>query len=130
MARGYSKEHTSVHLLNYHFVWCPKYRKKILRDNVQERLKELIREKAEELELEILGLAIQPDHVHLFIEGSPKLSPNKIVQQMKGYTSRELGKDFDFTQLPSIWTRSYFVSSAGNVSSETIEKYIEEQIGV
>ncbi|MDY6788694.1 MAG: IS200/IS605 family transposase [Candidatus Nanohaloarchaea archaeon] len=130
MARGYSREHTSVHLLNYHFIWCPKYRKKILVDEVRYRLDELIREKAEELELEILELAIQPDHVHLFIEGSPKLSPNKIVQQMKGYTSRELGEEFDFSQLPSLWTRSYFVSSAGNVSSETIEEYIEKQTGV
>jgi len=130
MARGYSREHTSVHLLNYHFVWCPKYRKKILKEDIKNRLEELIQEKAEELELEILELSIQPDHVHLFIEGSPKLSPNKIIQQIKGYTSRELNKDFEFTQLPSLWTRSYFVSSAGNVSNETIQKYIEEQTGV
>lgn len=130
LPRGYSRERTSVHLLNYHFVWCSKYRKKVLGGEVKERLKELIEEKADELDLEILELSIKPDHVHLFIEGSPTLAPNKIIQQIKGYSSRVLNKEFGFSSLPSLWTRSYFVSSAGNVSSETIEEYIEAQTGV
>ena len=128
MPRGYSRERTSVHNLHYHFVWCPKYRKPVLTDEVVNRLEHLIEEKADELDLEILRLAIQPDHVHLFITGTPKLSPNKIIQQVKGYTSRTLRDEFDFG-LPSLWTRSYFVSSAGKVSSQTIEEYIEAQTG-
>ena len=128
MPRGYSRERTSVHNLHYHFVWCPKYRKPVLTDEVAARLEALIEAKADELSLDILRLAIQPDHVHLFITGNPKLSPNKIIQQVKGYTSRTLGEEFDFG-LPSLWTRSYFVSSAGEVSSETIEEYIEAQTG-
>jgi putative transposase len=66
--------------------------------------------------------------VHLFITGNPTLSPNKIIQQVKGYTSRNLREEFDFG-LPSLWTRSYFVSSTGEVSSQTIEEYIEAQTG-
>jgi putative transposase len=97
-------------------------------DEVADRLEQLIEEKANELGLDILRLAIQPDHVHLFITGNPKLSPNKIIQQVKGYTSRNLREEFDFG-LPSLWTRSYFVSSAGEVSSQTIEEYIEAQTG-
>ena len=128
MPRGYSKERTNVHNLHYHFIWCPKYRKKVLTGDVADRLGSLIEEKADELELEILKLAIQPDHVHLFIMGHPKLVPNKIIQQVKGYSSRVLRDDFDFG-LPSLWTRSYFVSSAGEVSSQTIEEYIEAQTG-
>jgi len=136
MPRGYSRERTSVHNLHYHFVWCPKYRKPVLTDEVANRLEqrieekadELIEEKADELDLDILRLAIQPDHVHLFITGNPKLAPNKIIQQVKGYTSRNLRDEFDFG-LPSLWTRSYFVSSAGEVSSQTIEKYIQAQTG-
>jgi putative transposase len=109
-------------------VWCPKYRKPVLTDEVADRLEQLIEEKADELDLDILRLAIQPDHIHLFITGTPKLAPNKIIQQVKGYTSRNLRDEFDFG-LPSLWTRSYFVSSAGEVSSQIIEEYIEAQTG-
>ncbi|MCU4742781.1 IS200/IS605 family transposase [Halobacteria archaeon AArc-m2/3/4] len=128
MPIGYSRERTSVHNLNHHFVWCPKYRKPVLTDEVADSLERLIEAKADELGLDILRLAIQPDHVHLFPTGNPKLSPNKIIQQVNGYTSRNLRDEFDFS-LPSLWTRSYFVSSAGEVSSQTIEEYIEAQTG-
>jgi len=144
MPRGYSKERTSVHhfpkykekasrfsagrMSNYHFIWCPKYRKSVLTCEAKDRLEALIEEKADELDLEILALAVRPDHVHLFIEGNPKLAPNKIMQQVKGYSSRRMREEFDFG-LPSLWTRSYFVSSAGDVSDETVEAYIEVQTG-
>jgi putative transposase len=128
MPRGFDRERTSVHKLQYHFIWCPKYRKSVLEGEVRDRLEELIEEKADELDLEILELAIRPDHVHLFITGDPTLAPNKIMQQVKGYSSRHLRDEFDFG-LPSLWTRSYFVSSAGDVSSEVIEAYIDAQAG-
>jgi len=128
MARGFDRERTNVHKLQYHFIWCPKYRKSVLKGEVRDRLEELIEDKADELGLEILQLAIRPDHVHLFITGDPTLAPNKIMQQVKGYSSRHLRDEFDFG-LPSLWTRSYFVSSAGDVSSEVIEEYIDAQAG-
>jgi len=128
MPRGFDRERTTVHKLQYHFIWCPKYRKSVLEGEVRDRLGELIEEKADELDLEILELAIRPDHVHLFITGDPTLAPNKIMQQVKGYSSRRLRDEFDFG-LPSLWTRSYFVSSAGDVSSEVIEEYIDAQAG-
>jgi len=126
--RGFDRERTNVHKLQYHFIWCPKYRKSVLEGEVRDRLEELIEEKADELDLEILELAIRPDHVHLFITGDPTLAPNKIMQQVKGYSSRRLRDEFDFG-LPSLWTRSYFVSSAGDVSPEVIEEYIDAQAG-
>ena len=104
------------------------YRKSVLDGEVRDRLEELIEDKADELDLEILELAIRPDHVHLFITGDPTLAPNKIMQQIKGYSSRHLRDEFDFG-LPSLWTRSYFVSSAGDVSSEVIQEYIDAQAG-
>ena len=100
----------------------------MLEGEVCDRLEELIEEKADELGVEVLELAIRPDHVHLFITGDPTLAPNKIMQQVKGYSSRHLRDEFDFG-LPSLWTRSYFVSSAGDVSSEVIEEYIDAQAG-
>lgn len=130
MPRGYSAEKTAVHTLRYHFVWCPKYRKSVLTGDVSARLEQLIREKADELDVTVRHLAIQPDHVHLFVETeNPTLSANKLIQQFKGMSSRRLQDKFDFG-LPSLWTRSYFVSTAGDVSSEVIETYIDNQAGV
>jgi len=132
MSRGYITEETSVHYMHYHFVWCPKYRRKVLVGTVEKRLKELIKEKAEQLDCKVIALEVQPDHTHLFIQGKPKHSPNLIIGQIKGYTSRILRKEFKElrTRLPSLWTRSYFVSTHGHVSDKVIQKYIEEQKGV
>lgn len=130
MSRGYSKENTCVHLLNYHFIWCPKYRRPILKGEIKERLGELIKEKVDELNSEILKLKIMPDHVHLFISTKPTISPNKLIFRIKGYSSRIIRDEFKLKSMPTLWTRSYFVSTAGNVSSDTIEKYIEYQTGV
>ena len=128
VSRGFDRERTNVHKLQYHFIWCPKYRKSVLEGEVRDRLEGLIEDKADELGLEILELAIRPDHVHLFITGDPTLAPNKIMQQVKGYSSRHLRDEFNFG-LPSLWTRSYFVSSAGDVSSKVIKEYIDAQAG-
>jgi len=129
MPHGFERDRTTIHKLQYHFIWCPKYRKSVLEGEVRDRPEELIEDKADELNLETLELAIRPDHVHLFITGDPTLAPNKIMQQGKGYSSRRLREEFDFG-LPSLLTRSYFVSSAGDVSSEVIEEYIDAQAGV
>lgn len=131
MSKGYISSETSVHFMHYHFVWCPKYRRKVLNDAIAKRLYELIYKKAKEVDCEILALEIQPDHVHLFIHGKPKQSPNKIIGMIKGYTSRILRKEFRElrSKLPTLWTRSYFVSTHGHVSDKVIKKYIEEQKG-
>jgi len=95
------------------------------------RLEELIAEKADELGCEIIESQVMPDHVHLFVAATPILSPNKIIGQIKGYSSKKLREEFNAIKrsLPALWTRSYFVSTAGNVSSDTIQRYIEEQTG-
>ena len=114
----------------YHFVWIPKRRKKILVGKIRVKLIELINQKAQELKCEIVTLEVMPDHIHLFIVGNPQLSPNYIIGQIKGFTSRILRKEFPILlSLPSLWTRSYFVSTAGNVSQAVIRKYIQGQIG-
>jgi len=112
----------------YHFIWIPKRRKKVLFGKIKERLVELIHIKAKELECEVVSLEVMPDHVHLFIQSNPRTSANHLVGQIKGYTSRVLRKEFkELLFLPSLWTRSYWVSTAGNVSQAVIRKYIEEQ---
>lgn len=81
-----------------------------------------------ELDCQIVSLAIEPEHIHLFINCSPDLAPKQIMHRIKGYSSYILRKEFPhLKKMPSMWTRSYFVSTAGNVSSSTIEKYIAAQ---
>lgn len=128
MSQDYKHKYTSVYLLNYHFVWIPRRRRPVLYGRIAKRLDGLIREKAKELGIEILALDIQPDHVHLFASCPPNLSPDQIMFRIKGYTAKVLRKEFPkLLKLPSMWTRSYFVSTAENVSSETIRRYIEQQ---
>ncbi|MCL4518831.1 MAG: IS200/IS605 family transposase [Thaumarchaeota archaeon] len=115
--------------MNYHFVWCPKYRRKVIVGAVEKRLKQLLQEKAEALDCKIIALETMPDHIHIFIQATPLLGPNRIVAGMKGYSSRILREEFPHltSSLPTLWTRSYFVSTHGHVSSETIKKYVEVQ---
>lgn len=115
-------------MVNYHFIWCPRYRRKVLVGPVEARLKELIKEVAKILDLEILALEIMPDHLHLFVNAPPELAPHDIVARIKGVSSHHLRREFEhIARMPSMWTRSYFVSTAGNVSSETIQRYVEAQ---
>ncbi|ACK65583.1 transposase IS200-family protein [Rippkaea orientalis PCC 8801] len=124
----YKRKHTSVSLINYHFVFCPKRRKKVLVNDVGRRLEEIIYQKAKELECDVLTLEIMPDHVHLFISCPPTLAPHQIMFRIKGASSRLLRKEFPhLLRLPSLWTRSYYCGTAGHVSSETIKKYIANQ---
>ncbi len=132
MPKGYISSQTSVHFMGYHFIWCPKYRRKVLVGQIETELDKLIRQKSEQLKCKIVTLEIMPDHVHLFIQGTPKISPNSLIGQIKGYTSRMLREEFKElkTKLPTLWTRSYFVSTHGHISDKLIQKYIEEQKGM
>ena len=124
----YRHDRTKVYLVNYHFVWCPKRRKPVLVGAVKDALKQVIEKVAEEKGVDILALEINPDHVHLFVSANPLVSAHKIVKDFKGRSSRILRQEFpELLKLPSLWTRSYFVSTAGIVSNETIKKYIEAQ---
>lgn len=127
----YNRNAGSVYNLNLHFVWCPKYRKPVLVGRVADRLRELTVEKSAQLGVEVLALEVMPDHVHLFLAVPPTDAPQFYANQFKGYTSRVLRLEFPHLKstLPSLWSRSYYVGSAGHVSSETIEKYIANQRG-
>ncbi|WP_026834141.1 IS200/IS605 family transposase [Exiguobacterium undae] len=129
MKNNYRRTQTTVSLINYHFVFCPRYRRKIfLRNDVEGRFKELVHEICESLEIHTIALACDQDHTHLFLNAPPTLSPADIMAKIKGVTSKKLRAEFPHLQhLPSLWTRSYFVSTAGNVSSETIKRYVEQQ---
>ena len=116
-------------LLNYHFVWIPKYRKTIL-DNpeIKRLILNTINELSDKHNFEVLNTEIVSDHIHLFISALPKYSPSKLMNIIKGTTGRRISKQFPELNIKgSVWTRAYFVATAGNVSSETIQHYIEKQ---
>ncbi|BDB98399.1 IS200/IS605 family transposase [Saccharolobus caldissimus] len=118
------------YLCNYHFVWIPKHRRDVLIGSVAEYTKEILKSIAEELGCEIITLEVMPDHIHLFVNCPPRYSPSYLANYFKGKSARLVLKKFPDLRKHTggkLWTRSYFVSTAGNVSSETIKKYIEEQ---
>jgi len=115
------------YLLNLHYVWCPKRRKKVLTGDIARRAKEIFYSLANEKGWDILALEVALDHIHLFIGVTPTDTPHLVVKAFKGRSSFYLRKEFpELLKLPSLWSRSYFVSSAGNVSSEVIKKYIDD----
>jgi putative transposase len=128
----YQRDEHRVHLVVYHLIWCPKRRKPLLVGDIRTRLAQVIEQKCAEKGWTILELAIQPDHLHLFVRAWPTDSAADIVKELKGITSFTLRKEFAsmLKKLPSLWTRSYFVSTAGAVSAETIKRYIEAQKGL
>lgn len=125
----YKSNNNVVYSCKYHVVWCPKYRRKILVNQIEERLKEILLSYATELSVDILEMEIMPDHVHLLLEVDPQFGIHKAVKSLKGYTSKILREEFPYlkTKLPTLWTNSYFVSTVGGASLEVIKQYIENQ---
>ncbi|GIO04366.1 IS200/IS605 family transposase [Brevibacillus reuszeri] len=128
MEKEYRRTNTTVSLINYHFVFCPRYRRKVLVKQVEIRFKELLEEICQEKNWLIVAKEVMPDHVHLVLHCLPTDSPSDVMAKVKGVTSRILRQEFKhLAHLPSLWTRSFFVSTAGNVSTETVKRYVEEQ---
>ena len=118
-----------VYQIAYHVVWCPKYRKSILIGPIADETKRLIEGICLQRNWSVLALEVQPDHIHLFISIPPATSVADAIKILKGSTARKL-----FVKFPELkkqlcgghlWSPSYYVGTAGNVSSETIQKYIE-----
>jgi putative transposase len=125
----YATNAGAVYSLKFHLVWCAKFRRPVLVKSVEKRLRELLAEKAEELQATIVALEVMPDHVHLFIETDPRWSISQLTRQFKGFTSHVLRDEFPGlrSRLPTLWSRSYFAGSCGAVTEATLRRYIQEQ---
>ena len=125
----YKSNNNVVYSCKYHVVWCPKYRRKVLVQGVDERLKEVLHEVATEKRAEILQMEVMPDHVHLLVEVDPQFGIHSLVKLMKGRSSRVLRDEFPWlkSRLPTLWTNSYFVSTVGGAPLEMVKRYIESQ---
>lgn len=125
----YKSNNNVMYSCKYHVVWCPKYRRKVLVEKIADRLKQIIFLLASETRSEVLRLEVMPDHVHLLIEVDPQCGIHRFVKLVKGRSSRLLRDEFATlrTKLPTLWTNSYFVSTAGGAPLSIIKKYIESQ---
>ena len=129
MMNEYKYTKTTVSLINYHFVFCPRYRRKIFNiPGVEDMFKELTVAECNKCGIDILALECHVDHVHIFVSALPTMSIPDIMKQIKGATSWQLRQEFsELKAMPSLWTRNYFVSTAGNVSSDIIKWYVDTQ---
>lgn len=129
MRRLYHSNKNIVYSCKYHVIWCPKYRRKVLANGVDVRLKELILSISKEYSFDILEMEIMPDHVHLLVDVDPQFGINKVVKTIKGKTSRILRDEFPYlkTKLPTLWTNSYFVTTVGSARLDVVKKYIQSQ---
>ncbi len=124
----YKHKNRSVSIVNYHIVFCPRYRRHILVESIKDRLEEIIADVAAYNNWNVIAKEVMPDHVHLFVSADAHTKPEIVVKRFKGRSSNLLRKEFpELLKMPTLWTRSYFLSTAGNVSSSTIKKYIERQ---
>lgn len=135
MRQNTAKEYkTSSHLTyscQYHVIFCPKYRRRVLVEPIDARLKELFLQIAEQYQFSIMEMEVMPDHVHLLIDCNPRFGIVEAVTKLKGITSKTLREEFPTlkSKLPSLWTRSSFISSVGSVSLEVVKQYINDQKG-
>ena len=125
----YKKSNTVCYSCKYHIIWCTKYRRNVLNEDVQQKLKILIQEIINQMNCELIEIEVMENRIHLLVECVPQLGIHKLVKKLKGVSSRILRTEFSHlrTRLPTLWTNSYFVSTVGGAPLEIIKKYIEEQ---
>ena len=125
----YKSNNNIVFSCKYHIVWCPKYRRKVLVDDVEKRLKEIIKELSLELNVEIIEMETDKDHIHILIDIDPQFGVMKFIRLAKGRSSKLLRDEFQHlkTKLPTLWTNSSFISTIGGAPLEIVKQYIENQ---
>ena len=131
MDRVVKSKRNIVSTCHYHIVFCPKYRRKVLINGVQTRLKVLIQEIVEKWGQEFIEVEVMPDHVHLLVGCDPQFGIHRLVKYIKGASSHQLRLEFPHLKqkLPSLWTNSYYCGTTGGVTLETVKRYIENQKG-
>ena len=127
--KEYKKNNHIVYSCQYHVIFCPKYRRPVLTENIVPRLKEIFYEIALKYDFEIIEMEVMKEHVHLLIDCNPRFGIMECVTKLKGISSKTLREEFPTlkSKLPCLWTRSAFISTVGSVSLETVKKYIENQ---
>ncbi len=129
MRKRYRVTDTTVYCCRYHVIFCPKYRRKVLREPIAERFKQIVMSMQEEQNFYVIEMEVMPDHVHMLLDVDPTVGVNVVIARIKGKTAHILNREFPELprKLPTLWTRSKFIATVGSVSLEVVKKYIEEQ---
>ena len=129
MKSEYRSTETTVYCCRYHVIFCPKYRRKVLREPIAQRFKEIVLSMQKEQNFYVLEMEVMPDHVHLLLDVDPTIGINILVSRIKGKTAHILNREFPELErkLPTLWTRSKFIATVGSVSLDVVKKYIEDQ---
>lgn len=127
-----SKGNSCAFNINYHIIFCPKYRKKVLQDEIKKDLDMIFKSIISSNDWKLIEMEIMPDHVHIFISAHPKNSPMEIVKKLKGISARLIFKKYPKFQKKEFWGRhlwsgGYYVGTAGIVTAEAILRYIQAQ---
>lgn len=127
----YNRSSHYVYSCKYHIIFCPKYRSKVLKEDIEIRFKEIMKQLEIEDDFHIVEMEVMPDHIHLLLDCRPDKSPVEIVKHIKWQSAHILRKEFPElkTRLPNLWTRSAFIASVGSISLETVKEYIKNQKG-
>ena len=128
---SYRKGAHTTYDLKYHIIWCTKYRYRVLTGEAANRIRELIREVCTANYVNIISGSMSPDHIHLLVSVPPSVSLSKLMQYVKGKSSRKILMEFEFLRKKywgqHIWARGYFAVTVGNVNEKEIQEYIENQ---
>lgn len=127
--------HSSSHcryLTQYHIIWCPKFRFSVLKNGVDDTLKEILQRICDRYHYQIKALEVMPDHVHIFIDCPYTVAPVDIVRTLKSISAIELFKAYPdlkrfYARCGALWSPGSFISTIGHISEETVRQYIEEQ---
>lgn len=124
----YRSTRKAVFSVKYHVIWCPKYRRRVLGGAAERRLKQIIGEVVAEFGGMVIEVETMPDHVHLLVELPPQVAVSKLVQILKGRSSRRLRQEFGhLARMKCSWAPSYFVSTVGGAPLEVVRRYVENQ---
>lgn len=132
MSSKYNSASHCKYLIQYHIIWCPKFRFSVLTGNVELRLKEILYQICEKYNYNIKALEVMPDHIHLFIDCPQTVAPSDIARTLKSLSAVALFKEFPqlkrfYARCGVLWSRGYFIATVGTISESTVIKYIQEQ---
>ncbi|MBM7556627.1 IS200/IS605 family transposase [Halanaerobacter jeridensis] len=132
MNNNYKSLSHCKYLVQYHLVWCPKFRFEVINGNIKKSLKNIFADICNKYQYGILELEVMPDHIHIFLSAKPTVAPTDIVRTLKSISAIKLFKEYPklkkfYARCGSLWSKGYFVSTIGNVSSQTIKRYIQNQ---
>ena len=127
--------HSSSHckyLIQYHVIWCPKFKFSVLKGDVEDRLKQILQKICDDYGYKIKALEVMSDHIHIFVDVPQMVAPCDVVRTLKRISTIEMFKSFPelkrfYARCGVLWSRGYFISTAGHISEATVIKYIEEQ---